>query len=173
MQVVIRTIALLATAASIVLAQDANKLLNDFTQLQTSIKAMTSTTQGYSGGLAGTASVSSASGRVTSAMKQMASDANALSSLPDDESQKILTAVEGLIPDLQATLDAVVQKKSAFPRIFRPRVQTSLDQLTESTLTLTNQLKTKVQPALQPKIEAEGQKVDDMFKKASSDFRST
>jgi len=116
--VAIKNILLFVTAATALPAiskRTASTVLSDISTIDSDVKALTSATNSYDGGLLAAAPVSNDESTLEKDIKQGTSDAQATPQLSSSDTQATIAQVRSpLTPDVKDALDALVAKKSLF-----------------------------------------------------------
>ncbi|TVY68748.1 hypothetical protein LSUE1_G006382 [Lachnellula suecica] len=102
-----------ATASALAIGKrDASTILSDISTIDSDVKALTSALNSYSGGLFGALPINTAESNLDDAINQGTKDAQATTQQDSADSQMVITAINNLIPDIEAALTATENKKS-------------------------------------------------------------
>ncbi|KAH7377583.1 hydrophobic surface binding protein A-domain-containing protein [Cadophora sp. MPI-SDFR-AT-0126] len=93
----------------------AAQILTDISTIDTNVKSLTSSANAYNGGgILNALKVQQVEQTLEKSINQAGKDANATSQLTSADSTKISNAVQSLIPDIEASIKAIENKKAQF-----------------------------------------------------------
>lgn len=145
-------------------------IVADFKTINTQLDALTSTVNDYEGGNFGALPIQRATTTVSDSVSKLNNDVSGLTPQTDEQAQMILDAVVASEASIKPALDAIVAKKTTFPRNLKPQVTTGLDTLSKSTAGLGATFATKTSDGFRQKVNDESAKIDQLFVSASSNF---
>ena len=108
----------IATASALITPlskRDAATILTDISTIDTNVKSLTSSADAYNGGgITNALKVQQVEQTLEKSITQAGKDANATSQLTSADSTKISNAVQSLIPNIEASISAIENKKAQF-----------------------------------------------------------
>ncbi|KAH6722325.1 hydrophobic surface binding protein A-domain-containing protein [Leptodontidium sp. 2 PMI_412] len=133
--VAIKNLLFLATAISALTIgkRDTATILNDIAAINTNVQAVTTATNNYNGGILAAIPIVTAEGNLEAAIDQGTTDAQATPQGTSADSQSVIAAIDTLIPNIEASLTAIIAKKTQF----------AADGLTSTVYTTLGNLKVK------------------------------
>lgn len=88
-----------------------SNLVTDLATISTDLHSLTKAFNAYDGGMLSYLSLSKAERTLIRDLEAGTSDAEKLTDLSASDSHDILTAIEGLVPDIESTMDALTKKE--------------------------------------------------------------
>ncbi|CZT06315.1 hypothetical protein WAI453_006268 [Rhynchosporium graminicola] len=114
--VAFRNIILFITAASALTVgkRDTQTILSDISSIDTNVKALTATFNRYNGGFYSALPILSAEQNVEDSIQQGTTDTKASSQQTSAQSNRIMAAINKVIPNIESALSAAMAKKGKF-----------------------------------------------------------